>query len=1181
MSVRTARPVLASGYKSRSWNDRATVRIAPSVLALGDRFGLARVLLSVLPVWVAFVAVMSPFANLGPATLACAQEATDSGAADPKPKDGSDASWEKLIYLPYKQISTVFEKQKATVFMPYAEYLKLWLKTDEQPRKPPVAAVISAANYRGRIDQDVARIEAEYTVRVLGKAWSELPLRFGDAAVGEVTSGGQDQKDKVLLRATGDGTYALFFPTPGEHTLKIQLAARVRTSPDGKSFDLEVPAVGVTKFELSIPEADQTVEVAPLLVRQPVEAAKGKETKIAGNLGAAGRISVLWHPKASLKPEMDLLASVTNHTQVSVADGLIHADTFLRYDVLRGELTQLRVAVPKGDRILGVSSNDANVKGWKSADEANQQTITIELLSGAKKGLTLEVHTERAAPAEAFDVVGLNENAPAAGIHALDVVRESGQLVVTKGADLLLNIEKLTGLTRIEEAEVAEAIRRPGSLAYKFYSPKVELKLTAKAVEPRVLVNHVVRLQFLDDELRSLTQLSYTVERAGVFELLLTVPDGLQIDSVAGPFVKDHAVEEKDGAIVLRVVLDMKRDGAIQFNVIGHLELDAMEKEQTLTLPLLDPLYVERETGQVAIFAAPAIEVLTDEKSIKGVQPERNADPNPPFVAGATLASAWSFTRRPVEIPVKTTRRPTRLTASVATSLHAKPETAEVRTAVTYHVQFAGLDTFQIAVPEALADAVQIRTAQGATVPAIKEKKKAEKAVDGWVTWTIILQREALGDVPFEITYDLKPAEGPVASGEGQEKKTNATLSWQQEIKPVRAAGLPGDGESKAGKVDLSDVYGEVTVLKDKALTVSAAAAGDELEAIDPRELSLLSQEGSLAYRYYSQPVSLKVTAAKHEIQEVVETVVSRGLVEVVVDEDDKASYRCRFKLKTSERQRLRIDLPKGAEILGVLVDNKSVSPEKAGKGSDDAFDSYFVSVARGGKSDEAFSITLQFLWPVNPKPFEGWKGSLRVSLPRIGGPKGSAVAVQQLRTVVWVPEKFSLVGSPDSFIREQRLTLERALNGHVASAVSQAELDQWIGASSVGVAEFATQGQAYSYHNLGGAEHLEVTWWKVSFAAIVATLALVVLGAVLIPTTWHNRLLWVLAGALAAVCFGLSDADTVLHGVAAARWGFVLMFAVWIVHSLFGAAKRANGNGFDWSRPFPATVSPPPEAGS
>ncbi len=1100
---------------------------------------------------------------------------TEAEAADkPEAKKPDDPTWENLIYVPYRQLSTAFEKQKATVFMPYAEFLRMWLKPVDSP-SPPLGVVITGASYRAKIDQDVARVEAEYKVRVLGKAWSELPLKFGDAAVGDVSGNNGDAKpdEKVLLRAAGDGAYSLLFPIPGEHTVKIQLAARVRSSPDGKSFEIEVPAVGITKFELTIPEADQAIEVTPLLVRQPVEAAKGKETKVAGNLGAASRITVLWHPKASTKPEMDLLASVTNNTLVSVADGLIHADAFLRYEVLRGELTQLRVAVPKGDRVLGVSSNDASVKSWKAADEANRQVVSIELLSGAKKGLTLEVHTERPAPPEVFDVIGQNDNVPTAGIHALDVVRESGQLVVSKGADLLLNVEKLAGLTRIEEAEVAEAIRRPGSLAYKFYSPKVELKLTAKSVEPRVLVNHVARLQFLDDELRSLTQLNYTVERAGLFELQMKVPDGLKIDSVAGPFVKEHAVDAKAGGGTLRIVLDMRRDGAIAVNVIAHVTLDATAKDQSLTLPLLEPLNVEREKGQVTIFAAPAIEVSTDEKAIKGVQPERNADPNPPFVAGGTLASAWSFTRRPVEIPVKTTRRSTRLTASVATILNAKPEAADVRTMLTYHVQFAGLDTFLVAVPEAIADSVQIRTAPGATMPAIKEKKKAEKAVDGLVIWTVILQRETVDDVPFEITYDLKPA------ATDDDKKAAATMSWQQALSPVRALGLPGDGESKAGKVELKDVYGEITVQKDKALTVTAEASGDELEAIDPRELTRLPQDGSLAYRYYSQPVSLKVAAAKHEIQQVVETVVSRALVEVVVDQDDKASYRCRYKLKTSERQRLRIDLPKRAEILGALVDNKSVSPEKGGKGSDDTFDSYFVSVARSGKSDDPFSITLQFLLPINPRPFEGWKGPLRTYLPRVGGPKGSAVAVQQLRTVVWVPEKFSIVGTPEHFVREQRLSLERALNGNVASVVTQAELDQWIGASSVGVADFATQGHGYSYQNLGGTEQLEVTWWKISFASIVATCSLFVLGLVLLPTTWRNRIGWVLGGALVVVCAGLNDSDTVLHGVAAARWGIVLMFGLWIVQTLFGSRRATTTYpNIDWSRPFPAVVSPPPE---
>jgi hypothetical protein len=95
--------------------------------------------------------------------------------------------------------------------MPYVEYLKLIATGDAaKPGMPSVSAVISTASYRTKIDQDVARIEAEYTVKVLGKEWSELPLKFGDAAVGDVTSnvGADKPNNNVLLRATGEGTYS-------------------------------------------------------------------------------------------------------------------------------------------------------------------------------------------------------------------------------------------------------------------------------------------------------------------------------------------------------------------------------------------------------------------------------------------------------------------------------------------------------------------------------------------------------------------------------------------------------------------------------------------------------------------------------------------------------------------------------------------------------------------------------------------------------------------------------------------------------------------------------------------------------------------------------------------------------------------------------------------------------------
>ena len=172
---------------------------------------------------------------------------------------------ERLIYMPFKSLKAVFEKPDGSVLVPYADYIKLWEKAFgdgmRKPDQPPVAGVISSASYSAKIEKDVAQISATLVVQVLDKGWAEVPVKFGEAAIGKVTS----DTGKVLLRGTGNGTYSFLIPTPGEHKIQLELTARVRTAPEGKSLDLDVPAVGITNFELLVPEADQTMELKPKL----------------------------------------------------------------------------------------------------------------------------------------------------------------------------------------------------------------------------------------------------------------------------------------------------------------------------------------------------------------------------------------------------------------------------------------------------------------------------------------------------------------------------------------------------------------------------------------------------------------------------------------------------------------------------------------------------------------------------------------------------------------------------------------------------------------------------------------------------------------------------------------------------------------------------------------------------
>ena len=266
-----------------------------------------------------------------------AQEDADTAPAAPE---------ERTIYVPYMELGGVFEKLGAGVIMPYEEWLELWRV--EEPGDRAVDAVITATSYTATVERDLARIRAELTVNVLGDAWAEIPIRFGEAAVGAVDGDAED----VLLRGTGDGTYSLLLGKTGQQQVVLKLVARVRTSPDGRDFTFATPTVGITNFELVIPEADQTVEITPHLVSLPVEDQGDDETHIKASLGSTNQITARWHPRASVKPEMELLSSVTNHTQVSVEDGLIHTDAYLTYDVLRGSLDEIRIAVPADHRIL-------------------------------------------------------------------------------------------------------------------------------------------------------------------------------------------------------------------------------------------------------------------------------------------------------------------------------------------------------------------------------------------------------------------------------------------------------------------------------------------------------------------------------------------------------------------------------------------------------------------------------------------------------------------------------------------------------------------------------------------------------------------------------------------------------------------------------------------------------------
>lgn len=1108
-----------------------------------------------------FLTLFSVVLLFGQVPSAFGQETPLAGGAAPaaavpdaaKPPEGP-----REIYLPFKFLKGIFDSQGASVVVPLEEYKRLKAAAEKAPLvAPAVTAVITSASYVATVEQDLARIRAELTVNVLGTPWVEVPIRFGTAAIGKLEAG-----EKILLKGTGDGNYSLLFGNTGEHKIVLELTTRIHTSPEGREFAFEVPTTGITTFEIVIPEADQTVEVTPRLIAIPAEAA-AMQTRFKANLGSTPNITARWRPKATSKPEMDLLASVTNYTRVSVEDGLIHTDAILAYEVLRGEVAQLRVSVPKDHRILDVSA-EARLKGWLAKEEGGRQIVTIDMLGGQTGKFNVEIHTERKIPDEPFDVAGSTETAMV-GIHALDVVRESGQIGLFNSADLTLTIEQQQGVVRIDAGELHERLRGERVVSFKYYSPKFVLKASVKPVLPRVLVDQSSQLVFMDDELRLTSTIQYTVERAGLFQLQVKVPDGLVIDGVDCPGMKEFNVDA--ATKLLTVNLNDKTMGVISLNIRAHRDYTAGTDQTEFTLPVLEPIGAERDIGNLHVFAKESIEVITNEKGLASAQPLPVAPGS--AIGDARATSSWSYTRRPVTIPVTTKRKPTRLNASVATTIHLQPELTEIKTQLDFDVQYAGIDTFRFLVPEAVSARVQIESvAINGSSPGIKQKSAAP-AKESWVEWTVVMQREVMGTQRFAISYDMKPEQATGSS----ERKIAAQV--------LRPLGY----EKGEVKTPLSNVSGEMVITKDDSLAVSAKATGGDVEPMDVRELSLLPTTGTQAFRYFTQPddaaIQLAITQTKYDIKEVVATVVSKELVEIVTGENSEATYLVRMRLKTSERQRLLAHLPKGLQLLSVTVSGRVVTLEEANVSDDQRldngrlWDTHWINVARDSGSDQEFEITLHLQYKITPALGESsyGRGSLELPMPVLGQ-KGT-VPVQELRTVVYVPEKFSLVGDPQGFFAVQRLSpwqslRTRSRRASESDAIANRER-QWFGGGDLSE-RLPTQGRvAYVYSNLGGANQITVTWWNRIGMAFLFSLAAAAVALLLMGTSLENKLSVLMVAVFAAVLYGLKDSQMLSHVLQATRYGLIFLVGLWIVKTVFN--RRALAATVMCAAPLSAAV--------
>ena len=280
---------------------------------------------------------------------------------------------------------------------------------------------------------------------------------------------------------------------------------------------------------------------------------------------------------------------------------------------------------------------------------------------------------------------------------------------------------------------------------------------------------------------------------------------------------------------------------------------------------------------------------------------------------------------------------------------------------------------------------------------------------------------------------------------------------------------------------------GEIAVHKDRALSVEAKPTG--LEEIDPRELSQFvgGPQPYLTYRYYQQPARLTLSVSKHELQEVVKTVVRRAYIEAVVTEDGPMTVRARYDLKSSERQRLAVTLH-NPRILGVTVAGQTVAPEKA--------------PARGGRRARRQDLfhqrgpcrRLRRAVPNRGRVRDAAAGKGASKLPTFSACRcrssTRASSSRRCTCAFWTPQDYRLVGDPEGFVSH----LGVGLWDSRAITTAPDNPDSWFPKDSSSF-DFQVGGTPYLFSSLTGRPELKIGYWHIPTMTTVASLAVLAPG--------------------------------------------------------------------------------------
>ena len=318
-------------------------------------------------------------------------------------------------------------------------------EADDSALRAPHSALtnsisIISAIYTGSVREKVAQFDVTLVLSSIATNQT-ITLFGGDVAVQEFKT---DAKEAKLVRQ-GNGV-ALRLAEKGSVIVRLKLVAKLGGDATKRALEFGIPPALASRLNVGIDEAEAEVEFPTAIAFQ--RTTNQNETRVEAILGAGDRVEMSWMPRMKRIGEMAASIFAQSTTLVTVAGGAVNTRSVINYQVSQGELRQVKLTLPAGQRLLRVEGEWIRI--WELSDEAGAQLLTVDLVKGVSQSYKLTVEMEKV-----LDKLPAQVRVEVPQVQ--DVIRENGLVALRGGEELSLSIEGATDLQRVDAGEFARS----------------------------------------------------------------------------------------------------------------------------------------------------------------------------------------------------------------------------------------------------------------------------------------------------------------------------------------------------------------------------------------------------------------------------------------------------------------------------------------------------------------------------------------------------------------------------------------------------------------------------------------------------------------------------------------------------------------------------------------------------